>query len=145
MSDLEIVRHFKADADKVFAFVTQTEHVLKWWGPEGLTVPERDMDFTSPGPWTSTMVNADGDRFKVSGEVLSVDPPRSVNFTWGWHDDQDRRGHESRVRFDVASNPDGGCTFTLTHSGLPDDEEAARHTSGWESSLRKLERMDETT
>ena len=41
-------------------------------------------------------------------------PPRAVEFTWGWHDETDTRGPESRVRIDLA--PDGaGTAFVLTH------------------------------
>jgi len=88
------------------------------------------------------MTNAEGDRYKVTGEVLALDPPNSVEFTWGWHDENDNRGHESRVRFEVT--PDGveGSLFKLQHTGLPDDEAATNHNTGWTSSLRKLENLN---
>ncbi|VAW01388.1 hypothetical protein MNBD_ALPHA08-1545, partial [hydrothermal vent metagenome] len=35
MTELRIERNFAADPETVFAFVTQTKHLLKWWGPEG--------------------------------------------------------------------------------------------------------------
>ena len=88
------------------------------------------------------MVNAEGNRFKVSGEVTRIDPPKSVEFTWGWHDDQDVRCHESQVRFEVVARADGGARFVMIHSGLADDESAQMHNEGWTSSLRKLERLD---
>ena len=139
MSELKLDRTFETDAQTVFDFVTKTKHLLEWWGPEGVTISDHELDLTRPGPWRSTMVNAEGKTYKVSGEVLAVDPPNSVEFTWGWHDDKDERGHSSTVRFDV--KPAGsGAQFTLTHSGLPDDESAGNHNQGWTSSLRKLER-----
>ena len=141
MTDLRLERKFARDPETVFAFVTRTEHLLEWWGPEGMNVPEQEMDFTRPGPWWSVMVNAEGGRHKVSGEVLSIDPPRAVEFTWGWHDENDTRGHESTVRFEVAPDGDGGSIFTLVHSGLADEESATNHNMGWTSSLKKLERM----
>ena len=141
MSDLTIERNFEADPETVFAFVTQTNHLLKWWGPEGMNVPEHELDFTSPGPWSSVMANADGGKYKVTGEVLNIDAPKSVEFTWAWHDENDDRGHESQVRFEVEGNGSGGTLFRLIHSGLADDESAENHNQGWTSSLRKLERM----
>lgn len=141
MSDLAIERSFSATPDQVFAFVTEPAHLLKWWGPEGVNLVEHTLDFTKPGAWSSTLVNADGNRFKMSGEVTEVDPPNSVEFTWGWHDENDVRGHESHVRFEVKPDGAGGTNFTLFHNGLVDDESAANHKIGWSSTLVKLERM----
>ncbi len=141
MSDLRIERNFDADPETVFAFVTQTDNLLKWWGPEGMSVSDYKLDFSTSGPWTSTMVNAEGGKYKVSGEVISTDPPHSVEITWAWHDENDERGHESRVRFEVKPNSSGGTAFALIHTGLADEESTQNHTMGWTSSLRKLERM----
>jgi len=142
MSELRIERIFAADPETVFAFVTQTGHLLKWWGPEGMSVPEHDLDFTRTGPWSSVMVGGEGNRHKVTGEVISIDPPNSVEFTWGWHDDDDdQRGHGSKVRFEISGDGNGGTKFLLIHSGLADDESVKNHNMGWTSSLVKLERL----
>ncbi len=141
MSELTISRSFSVDPETVFAFVTQTEHLLKWWGPETMEIPDHVIDFTQTGDWHSVMKSPEGNQFKVSGEVVNVDPPKSVEFTWGWHDDSDARGHESRVRFEVKPDGSGGSVFILTHSALADDESRDNHNMGWTSSLRKLETM----
>lgn len=140
MAELTLERSFSAPPEKVFDFVTKGSELLKWWGPEGLTVPEHALDFTRPGPWFSVMMNSEGRRYKASGEVLQVDPPFSVSFTFGWHDEADKRGVEGTVSFQVRSDGNGGTHFTLIHSGLPDDA-AGAHEEGWTSSLRKLERL----
>ncbi len=90
------------------------------------------------------MQNAEGGRYKVSGQVTHVDPPNSVGFTWGgWHDDQDARGGaESHVTLTVL--PDGGdhTRLVLDHRELGDDEIAQNHEEGgWSSSLNKLESL----
>ncbi len=141
MSELTITRAFAVDPDTVFAFVTQTKHLVKWWGPEGMTVPEHNLNLSEPGAWFSVMVNAEGKRFKVSGEVLSIDPPNAVEFTWGWHDENDDRGHDSHVRFEVRPDGSGGTEFIVIHTGLADEESAANHNMGWTSALTKLERL----
>jgi uncharacterized protein YndB with AHSA1/START domain len=141
MSMLKIERSFPVAPEKVFAFVTRTENLLKWWGPESIHIGAHDLDLSRPGPWSSDMVNAEGGRHRVSGVVVAVDPPNSVEFTWGWHDDNDQRGHETRVRFEVEPDGTGGTRFVLIHSGLADDESAANHNKGWSSSLNKLERL----
>jgi uncharacterized protein YndB with AHSA1/START domain len=142
MSKLRFERRFKADAKTVFDFVTRSENLAKWWGPEGMNLPAMNIDLTRKGPWSSTMQAGNGQKFTVSGKVLTVDPPHQVEFTWGWHDEAGKRGHESRVQFSVRPDPSGGAIFTLVHSGLEDADSAANHNEGWTSSLRKLERMD---
>ena len=140
MSDLTIERHFDADPEIVFAYLTETQKLLQWWGPEGITISEHSLDLSRPGPWNSTMVNAKGDIYKVSGEVIAVEDNTFIEFTWAWHDNNDMRGHESRVRFDVKPGTSGGTAFTLTQTGLADEDSAAAHDEGWTSSLAKLER-----
>ena len=141
MTTLTLIRHFAADPGTVFDFVTKPENLIKWWGPEGMTCPDAQLDFQTEGPWSSVMVSPEGNRFKVTGVVAEVDPPNAVELTWGWHDDADVRGHESRVRFEVRPDGAGGTEFRLIHSGLADEESRANHEMGWTSSLRKLEAM----
>ena len=84
------------------------------------------------------MENSDGQQFKVSGHVTHVDPPNSVGFTWGWHDDQDQRGPESHVTFSIVAT-ETGARLVIDHRELADAEVAENHNTGWTSSLRKLE------
>ncbi|WP_372573462.1 SRPBCC family protein [Ruegeria jejuensis] len=138
MSELRLERHYPISAKKLFAWVSDPDKLLKWWGPEGLHVPEHDLDFTRKGPWYSVMVNDEGQRYKVSGHVTHVDPPKSVGFTWGWHDDADARGAESHVTLTVEGTEDG-ARLILDHRDLSDADIAANHEKGWISSLRKLD------
>jgi uncharacterized protein YndB with AHSA1/START domain len=141
MATLTIDREFEADPATVFDYVSKTEHLLKWWGPEGMTVREHDLAFDRKGPWVSVMQNAEGQRYKVSGQVTHVDPPHSVGFTWAWHDENDQRGVESHVTIKLVPAANGGTRFLLSHVDLPSKDVAANHNQGWTSSLRKLERL----
>lgn len=140
LQDVRLEREFPVSAETLYRFVSSPDGLIRWWGPEGLTVPEHDLDFTRKGPWFSVMVKPDGQRFKVSGHVTHVDPPKSVGFTWAWHDESDKRGFESHVTLTVTAT-DRGAHLVIDHRGLPDAEAADNHTQGWTSSLRKLERL----
>lgn len=137
MTDLRLERDFSVSPERLFLWVTTPEKLLKWWGPEGMDIPEHDLDLSRTGPWFSIMRNGDGQQFKVSGHVTHVDAPKSVGFTWGWHDDNDQRGGESHVTFTVVASNDG-ARLLVDHRKLDDSEQSARHESGWTSSLRKL-------
>jgi uncharacterized protein YndB with AHSA1/START domain len=141
MAELKIERTLNAPIEKVFSFVSKSENLAKWWGPEGMTLPDAALDFSQTGPWHSVMENADGQKFKVSGQVTSVKAPSSVGFTWAWHGDNDQRGEDSHVSFVLVDNGDNTTTLTLHHQQLATEETAESHIEGWTSSLRKLERM----
>ncbi len=134
-------RTFPAPVERVFQFVSQTEHLLKWWGPETMHVPEHNLSFEKTGPWMSIMQNPEGQRYKVSGQVTHVDPPNSIGFTWAWHDETDKRGVESHVTIRLVPAQSGGTQMSLTHVDLPDEESAKSHNMGWNSTLNKLERL----
>ncbi|KMW59719.1 putative glutathione S-transferase-related transmembrane protein [Candidatus Rhodobacter oscarellae] len=143
MPNLTLERSFAAPIEKVFDFVSKTEHLLKWWGPETVQVTEHALAMDKPGPWMSVMTNDAGGRFKVSGQVTHVDPPNSIGFTWAWHDEADQRGVESHVTIRLVPAQNGGTHFTLSHVDLPDEEAAQNHNQGWTSSLRKLQAMSD--
>jgi uncharacterized protein YndB with AHSA1/START domain len=137
MADLKLERAFPIAANDLYAWISTPDKLLQWWGPEGMHIPEHNLDFSRTGPWYSVMQNGEGQRFKVSGHVTHVDPPKSVGFTWGWHDDQDQRGAESHVML-VVEAAEEGAKLIIDHRELGDDEIAANHTKGWTSTLNKL-------
>jgi uncharacterized protein YndB with AHSA1/START domain len=93
IDDLVIERRFPSPPKKMFGFITQTRHLLSWWGPEDVHIGENNLDLSQRGAWFSVMISGDTTTHKVSGEVLAIDPPHSVTFSWGWHDENDIRGH----------------------------------------------------
>lgn len=135
---LVLERTYDVPPDRVFDVVTRADLLGRWWGPEGIVRSIGDLDFTRTGPWNSTMINAEGARFKVSGQVTRVERPVLVAFTWGWHDENDRRGRESHVTIELSAAGAGKTRFVLTHRDLPDADQQTRHAEGWTSSLRKL-------
>ncbi|MFV1462371.1 MULTISPECIES: SRPBCC family protein [unclassified Phaeobacter] len=137
MTDLRLEREFQVSPDWLFAWISDTEKLLQWWGPEGLTVPEHTLNFHQEGPWSTVMMNADGDRYHVSGVVTHVRPPQSIGFTWAWHDEAGARGHESHVTLTVEAI-ETGARLIVDHRDLDNSEMAENHRVGWESSLRKL-------
>ncbi len=143
MPDLTLTRTLNAPLERVFDYVSKTEHLLKWWGPEYVSVAEHELALDKKGPWMSVMKNEAGDRFKVSGHVTHVEAPKSIGFTWAWHDENDTRGVESHVTIRLVPAADGGTELTLLHADLPDDGAAENHNDGWTSSINKLEKLAE--
>lgn len=137
MADLKLERDFPVSPDILFEWVSDGSKLLQWWGPEGVHVPEHNLDFSRTGPWYSLMQNSDGQQFKVSGHVTHVNAPVSVGFTWAWHDENDTRGDESHVTFTVEASATG-ARLIVDHRDLGTDEISQNHEQGWTSTLRKL-------
>ena len=141
MSLLKIERIFPVSPEKVFAFITQMENLLQWWGPKGTTIAENNLDLSKIGNWFMVMVDPMGGRHKVTGEVLSIDPPRSVEFTLIVEDGQGGRMIDSVVRFQISPIDTGGTHFLLTQSGLTGAEIELQSKQGWASTLSRLEEL----
>ena len=134
MADIQITREFRATPEHLFEVVTQEAHILNWWGYDGMEFPSYAIDLSRPGPWHFEMVSGqDGTRYKLSGQVTKVEPPRLLGFTWAWHDDEDLRGAETHVTFTIIDLGDGRVRLTIDHRDLANDEMAANHEKGWTS------------
>jgi len=147
-ADIEFVRDYPVALTRLWRAVTEPVQLIQWFGPEGVYLETCQMDFTKTGPWHCTMVGKEsGQQFKNSGQITSVRPPEngkgSISFTWGWHDENDRRGPESHVTFTVEETANG-ARLTLNHRELTNIEAAQDHTRGWLSTLRKLDVLLDT-
>jgi uncharacterized protein YndB with AHSA1/START domain len=138
MGELRMERRYTVAPETVFAFVTEPAHLLQWWGPEGTDVAEYDLDLMRPGPWFLVLIDPQGGKHRMSGEVLAVDPPRSVEFTMIVPGTDP--AIDSTVRFEVEPDGKGGARFVLIQSGIT-EEMIAMGSRGWGSTLARLDRL----
>ncbi len=143
LQDLEFTRDYNVTVDRLWQAITQPDQIVQWFGPEGVRIDNCSMDFSKTGPWMCDMVGKEsGDHFKVSGQITHVRPPSgaegSVGLTWAWHGENDQRGPESHVIFEVSSHGNK-ARFRLIHRELENAEMAQNHSRGWLSTLTKLD------
>lgn len=137
---LTMKRHLPADPAIVFAHLTQTAHLLNWWGPEGTTIKDHTLDFSKPGPWSAHMVGPSGDGGTVGGQVREVTPPHTVELTLSFVMPDGSRGPQSVIRFTLTATDDG-TLLTLTQTGLNPDHIEDMRNKGWNSALGRLEHL----
>jgi uncharacterized protein YndB with AHSA1/START domain len=142
-ADLNFVREYPVTLDRLWRAVTEPVQLIQWFGPEGVYIETAQLDFTRKGPWMCRMLGKEsGHVYKVSGQVTSIRPPANgkatVGFTWAWHDDDDQRGHESHVTFEVEQTGKG-ARLTLIHLALDSVDAAQGHSRGWLSTFAKLD------
>lgn len=57
---ISLTRMIEAPRERVFDVWTSTEHLEKWWGPNGFTLTTEDIDVRPGGSWRFTMHGPDG-------------------------------------------------------------------------------------
>ena len=140
MADIRLERDFNVSPKRLFEVISSHATLIQWWGHDGMTMTDEQLDFSRLGPWHSAMLSGEGNRFKMSGQVTQIDPPNSIGFTWGWHDDADQRGPESHVMFTVVETATG-AKLIVDHRELATEEIASQHAKGWGGPMTRLERF----
>lgn len=140
MATLTMERVFDAPPTKVFAFLTRTENLLNWWGPEGTSIREHDLDFSRLGKWSAVMVGPQGGAQEVGGEVLAINPPNLVELSLSFVM-EGRRGPESIIRFEISGVDTGGSHLLLTQTGLDPEHIDDMMNKGWNYALSRLEQL----
>lgn len=134
-TSLQIRRIFAASVERLFDCFTDPELLVRWWGPEGTTCPNAQVDLTPGGRYRLEILSADGSLSAANGEYLQIDAPRCLAFTWHW----DAAPEEiTRVTLRFQPLPDGRSELHLIHEHFPTRERTEAHGGGWSSSLNRL-------
>ncbi len=120
-----------APAERVFEALTAPAELLLWWGDRGVCPSTHwEIDLRVGGKWLSRWrFTAGGAEFALGGEVVELDPPRLLAYTW-W-DERYPGLPPTRVRYEIEPRR-GGVLLRMTHSGF-DDARADYHDydGGW--------------
>ena len=116
-----------APPELVWQFWADPARLVRWMGTEATLEPR-------PG---GDIVVRYGNGAVMRGEIVEVDPPRRLVFTWGWEDPAEIvRPGESRVEVTLEA-ADQGTRVHVRHLGLPTPERAG-HAEGWDYFLGRL-------
>ena len=78
---LRLSRTFRAPREGVFRVWTDPQQLIRWWGPEGFTVPACAIDVRPGGAWRPAMRSPEGKDHIVSGVYREVLPPARLVLT----------------------------------------------------------------
>ncbi len=132
---ISVVRRLKASPEKVYAAITQVDHVLRWWGPEAGPAVSAKIDLRPGGRYSVVFRLLDGSEHNPTGVYREVVPNEKLVFTWEW---PNRPDWESLVT--IRLRPiDIGTELTLTHERLPNDDAVKSHRAGWSGWVGELE------
>lgn len=126
--DLVVTQTIDAPPEVVFPFFTDAEQYARWMGTD-VTI-----EATPGGTYRAGMREG----LAAAGAFVEVDPPHRVVFTWGWEDHPLVPPGSSTVQVVLTAAAGGGTLVTLTHRGIPTEDERLHHGEGWRLYLSRL-------
>jgi uncharacterized protein YndB with AHSA1/START domain len=133
---LELTRVLPVPRERIFGALTEPADLAKWWGPQGFTTPEIELDLRAGGRYRFTMQPPDGEPFHLSGEFLAIEPPNRLVYSFRWEepDPDDRTTVVTLSLLDVGE----ATELSLRQGEFATQARLALHRDGWTDSLDKL-------
>ena len=136
-----------APPERIFQALTDAAQLKRWFSDPSCPIKLWEMDARLGGKYRyrtekGTVVVNNVSEFECHGEILELDPPHLLVYTWlgNWHDDTSRR---TVVRWELTPQA-GGTHVKVTHSGLASLPIARKdYTGGWPGVLDMLKQFTE--
>lgn len=137
---LVIERLLDAPRKLVFKAWTVPEHLVRWWGPKGFTLPYCKMELRPGGAFRCTMLSPEGSEHRLSCVYREIVEPEKLSFTWCWIDDEEQPGPETLVTVLLEEAGEQGAQTKLTLHHAVFESESARdaHNGGWSQCMDRL-------
>jgi uncharacterized protein YndB with AHSA1/START domain len=136
---LELKRILEVPRERIFGAFTEPAELAIWWGPQGFTTPEVDLDLRVGGRYRFTMQPPDGEPFHLSGEFRAIDAPSRLVYSFRWEepDPDDRTTVVALSLLDVEE----GTELSLRQGEFATEARLALHRDGWTDSFDKLREL----
>ena len=95
---LVVRRLIPASPDAVFAAWTEPAHLLKWWGPRGVSLAAAEIDLRVGGRYRLANQYQDGSVLWISGVFEVIDRPHRITYTWAHEPVSDSTEHTASPR-----------------------------------------------
>ena len=134
---LVIERMIDAPRELLFKLWSQPEHLVRWWGPEGFSLPSCELDFRVGSAYRFVMRAPDGVDHTLEGGFREIAPPERLVFSWRWAGGPCESEDETLVT--VGFEEAGDKTrLTIRQALFETVELRDDHEGGWTSMLGRL-------
>lgn len=144
-----IEREFDAPLELFWKVWTETQHIEKWFGPEGFDTKVKENDFRVGGKFDYVMIGPDKKEYPAVGNFKEIASLKKIVSTDSFNEDFIK----SNPNLDVPTGemivttsfePVGDrtkLTIQIEHASIEDRKkhEAMQVVDGWQSSLDKLD------
>jgi uncharacterized protein YndB with AHSA1/START domain len=149
--DMVLSRTFDAPRERVWRAWSDSDEVMRWWGPQGFTSPTCRMDFREGGTTLVSMRSADGWELFNTWTYRSIEPMERIEFVQGFADEHGNKlapaelglppGIPEDVRHVVTltSIDDATTELTVHEFGYPDAQTVEISRAGMEQCLDKMQ------
>ena len=139
-ADFVYVTVIAAPPEKVWQALTTAEFTLQYWHATKV-----DSRWEVGGEVLFMVADGDDERVGCRGQVLAVDPPRHLSYTWSFPGNPEVADEEpSRVSFTLEPL-DGHTRLTVVHDSFPEGSKMqGMVTAGWPHVLSGLKTLLET-
>jgi uncharacterized protein YndB with AHSA1/START domain len=134
-----IERTFYAPPAFLFQAWTQREHFIKWFGPEGFTIPFCEMNVSEGAAWRACMRSSQGIDCWVQGVYQEIAAPGRLAFTYAEEDDNGKPGHQTLVTLAFNEN-ESGTKVIFRQAAFESIDDRDGHAEGWASAFDCLEK-----
>ncbi len=136
--ELVITRIFDAPRSLVFRAWTEPEHMARWWGPKGFTLPSCKMDLRPGGAYRFHMRSPEGDDHWSQGVYREVVEPERLVLAGAWTDADGKPTSPETLLTVTFEEHDGKTKLTLHQAIFESVTARDSHRGGWNSSLDRL-------
>ncbi len=135
---LVVRRTIRASAARLFEAWTAPELLVSWWGPKGVRCSHAEFDPRVGGKIRIANEMPDGSTLWILGELLEVEPPSKLVYTWRTEPARAAASVDERVtvRFEARGREE--TEVIVVHERIVDDETRSGHATGWEGCLDGL-------
>jgi uncharacterized protein YndB with AHSA1/START domain len=131
---LVVRRRIHATPEKLFAAWTQPEHLVRWWGPQGVACPAAEIDLRVGGAYRLANRFPNGTVVWIAGVFELIEPPHRLMYTWKL---ESQSGSAERVTVSF-ERLDASTEVIVTHERIADEAARISHERGWAGCLDSL-------
>jgi uncharacterized protein YndB with AHSA1/START domain len=136
--DLVITRIFDAPRTLLFKAWTEPQHLMRWWGPAGFTMPVCEIDPSPGGAYRFRMRSPESLDSWWHGVCREMVEPERIVWTCTLDGaDGKRIGSETILTVTLDEHP-GRTKLTLRQGILDSLANREAHQRGWNSALERL-------
>ncbi len=113
---MAITAELDAPVERAWQLWADPRQLERWWGPPGYPATFVDHDLTVGRRTTYFMTSPEGEKYHGWWEVLAIDPPRHLEVSDGFADENGQPNHDLPVGRMVVTLEErhGGTTMVIT-------------------------------
>lgn len=134
---LELEWTLPASRERVFRALVEPADLEHWWGPNGFTIPDIQIDLRPGGAYRFAMQPPEGELFHLRGEYREVEPPERLSYTFVW-EEPDPDDRETLVTLTVREAGEN-AGLILSQGEFATEARLELHRNGWSDGLGRLE------